>query len=250
MTFIIVLLAISLSLINCTTNSKSNNQTCINDFILNYENDSFKIHIKEVSKINLASFTNRISKGPNVGINAECLSMKELVGLLKCVDTSLIIISDKELDSRYFNVLIEQDLIKDSQDSIILIKILNKYGLDIKIDTFIVDTTIVSINDKSKFLKFSNKVVRDTITSEITLSQDSIGFKNTKLESIAANLSKIYNKTFILKTNVPQRIDYKFKRNDWELTKLKLESELGLRFDKHLTQKEKYNIRTKANKGS
>lgn len=243
---LLVLFSICLVFYQC----KNKPQTVLSDntesnsirYVLNIENDSCKIEIKEVDKSKRSNFSNGYNREPRFGVRADCLSLKELVGIIKDIDTSLIISNSKDLDNQFYSVLIKQKTTTDNQDSTIKNDIIKAFDLNIQKKIFSIDTTIISMNDQTKYTKFYNKEISDTVSSKYRISEDLIEFENSDLNNIVVHLREIYNKVLILDTRVSQRIDYKIKRDNWESIKDKLESDLGIHFKTHVTQIEKYII--------
>ena len=238
------LMMICLLITNCknkTTTTKTDDTSPIPaQTVLSIETDSFKVIIKEVDKSNHPSYLNSQHSEPFLGMKAECISLKELLGIIKGIELNSIILEDKSLENQYYSVLVNQNVINSQQDSIVKYKIFESLNLGIKKKVFNIDTVIVTVDNKRKFLKYANNTVSDTIRSQSMLSQDSLIFENYNLEKILATLSKEFNKTLFLNVEEPQRINIKLRKSDWNSTKAKLEFDLGLAFSVETTQEEKY----------
>lgn len=209
-------------------------------YVLNLETDSCNVIIKEVDKSNFSNYTNIYKSEPFLGLKAECISLKELLVIIKDIDVNSIIFENKSLENQYYGVVVDQKVISSLQESMIKNKILESLNLNIKKKTFSIDTVMVSVVNKRKFLKFANTTVSDTIRSQSSLSQDSIIFENYNLEKILAFLSREFDKTLFLCVEEPQRINIRLRKSDWYSTKAKLESDLGLAFNIKTTQEEKF----------
>lgn len=241
---ICALMMICLLLMNCknklVTKETSDTYPIPLKNVLNIETDSCKVIIKEVDKSNFSSYTNSHHCEPFLGMKAECISLKELLGIIKDIDVNSIILENKSLENQYYGVVVDQQMISSLQDSMIKNKIIESLNLNIKKKTFYIDTVMVSVGNKRKFLKFANTIVSDTIRSQSSLSQDSIIFENYNLEKILAFLSREFDKTLFLCVEEHQRINIRLRKGDWYSTKAKLESDLGLAFNIKTTQEEKF----------
>ncbi len=213
-------------------------------YVLSLETDSCKVIIKEVNQSNFQSYKNSHYSEPFFGMNAECISLKDLLGIIKDIEVNSIIFENKNLENQYYGVLVDQKVMSSQQDSMIKSNIIESLKINIEKKTFNIDTVMVSVGNKRKFLKYANTIVSDTIRSQSILSQDSMIFENYNLEKILTSLSKEFNKTLSLCVEEPQRINIKLRKSDWNSTKAKLESELGLAFNIKTTQEEKYIVRT------
>lgn len=243
---LLVLFSICLTFYQCKNGSQpvlSNNiNTDSIKYVLNIENDSCKIEIKEIDKSKLFNLSNGYSYEPRLDVRADCLSLKELVGIIRNIDTSIIITNSQGLKNKFYSVLIKQNTRTNQHDSMIINDIIKAFDINIEKKIFSIDTTFISMNDLTKYKKYSSITIGDTVFSKYRISEDLIEFENTGLDGIVAHLSKIFNKALILDTKVSQRIDYKIRRNDWESIKDKLESDLGIHFNTQVTQIEKYVI--------
>lgn len=243
---LLVLFSICLVFYQCKNKSQTvfsdNTKSNSTKYVLNIGNDSCKIKIKEVDRSKRSNFSNSYTREPRFEIRANCISLRQLIGIIKNVDTSLIISNSKDLDNQFYSVFINQKTTTDNQDSSIKNDIMKAFDLKIQKKYFSIDTTIISMNDQTKYKRFSNNEISDTVYSKYRISKDSIEFENSDLDNIVVHLKEIYNKVLILNTSVAQRIDYKIKRDDWESVKDKLESDLGIHFKTHVTQIEKYLI--------
>ncbi len=245
---ILTLYSICLVFYQCTNKSQpeipTDSQITSSNTILDIKNDSLRIEIKEVQKKDFANFTNSYHINPYLELRAECVSLKELIGIVKGVEKNLIV-DNKDFENQYYTAFVIQNNPDEKQDSIIRKDIVNALGYDL--EKTVINTSIVSITDRTKFLKYANNVISDTIVSQHRISPDLIEFENMELDKIVTYLSEVYNKVLILESKESQRIDYKIKRNDWSFVKDKLEAELGLSITTSLIRNEKYHI-TKKNK--
>ncbi len=241
----LALLMICFLFTNCKNKSETSETINISpiEYVLNFENDSCKLVIKEVNKSNFSSYKNSHQSAPFLEMKADCISLKELLGIIKGIEVNSIIFNNKSFENQYYSVFIDQKVISDLQDSIIKSNIIESLNVVIEKETFNIDTLMVSVDNRVKFLKYANTTISDTIRSQSRLSQDSIIFENYNLERILAFLSKEFDKTLCLSVEEPQRLNIKISKSDWNSTKIKLESDLGLDFNIERTHDEKYTVR-------
>jgi len=242
---LIALIAVCISFTYCTFNCQTNTSgfkvTQISTGILDVKNEYYSVKIAKVNREAISNFTNSHHTTPYLGIKAECISLKELLGIIRDIEPSSIIMNE-ELENQFFSVFIHQSRIDEVQDSSIKSDIIKALELNIDVKTFNFDSTIVSVNNREKYLQHANKVGHDKNRSVHTLSQEYIEFENMQLKDILGHLSEIYDKVFVLETEEPQRINFKIKRNDWSLIKVKLESDLGLNFNEYIVKEEKIKV--------
>ncbi|MCW3806331.1 hypothetical protein [Plebeiibacterium marinum] len=241
--------AICLILTNCkniseTTGHNNNVVLNTNKYVLDFENDSCKVTIKEVNKKDFASFKNSYCSEPFLGMKADCISLKQLLSIIKKTDSTSILIDNDEFNHPYYSAFIDQKVICKMQDTLIKKKIIDALLITIEKKLFTIDTIMVTVNDKEKYTRFSNMVISDTIVSKSIVSQDSVIFENFELEKILTHLGGDFNKVLKLDSKEIQRIDLKLKRSDWDTTREKLETDLGLAFNTKSASKEKYIVKS------
>lgn len=235
---ILTILTVCLLLTNCNNYEKGN-------FILVFENDSCSIIMKEVNKNDFSRFTNSCETTPYLNMRADCISLNELLCLVKDIDKADIVFDYTGLENRYYTVFIEQRIFNTKQDSIIKSKIIDALSVKIEKKSLNIDTTIVTVTDRDKFMKYANMTISDTIVSKFIVSKDSLQFENFEVEKILSRLSAEYENALIFDSEETQRINIKFKKENWESTKEKLQTDLGLDFNIVTTQKEKYFVSRK-----
>jgi hypothetical protein len=240
-----ILFAVCTTLYNC----KNKPSNTIQNHILEYENECYKVKITEVNKNDLTSFKNMYHNEPFLGIKAECISLKELLGIIKNVDTSAIVLKNKDFKNKYYSAFIDQKLRNKSQESIIANSLIDAFKIEVYKSFFEIDTVITSINNKAKYLKHIHQIDRkigDTIKTEYRCSNNLKIFKNYKLEDILSVLNKEFDNHIVLKNKESKRINIELKGRDWNSTKAELESNLGLTFNTlNSSQKEKYLVMKK-----
>ncbi len=246
---LLTLCSICFAFYHCTNKSQpeisNDSQITSSNTILDIKNDSLNIQIKEVLRSDFTSFTNSYHNTPFLGVRAECISLKELIGIVKRVENNLII-DNKDFENQYYAALINQYITDATQDSIIRNSIVNALGYDLEKSVVNIDTSIISVTDRMKYLQYANNVISDTIVSQYQISPELIEFENMELDKIMTYLSEVYDKVLILESKESQRINYKIKRMDWSSMKEKLEAELGLSFTTSFTRKEEYRIKSKS----
>lgn len=178
-------------------------------------------------------------------MRADCISLNELLCLVKDIDKADIVFDYTGLENRYYTVFIEQRIFNTKQDSIIKSKIIDALSVKIEKKSLNIDTTIVTVTDRDKFMKYANMTISDTIVSKFIVSKDSLQFENFEVEKILSRLSAEYENALIFDSEETQRINIKFKKENWESTKEKLQTDLGLDFNIVTTQKEKYFVSRK-----
>lgn len=240
-----ILFAVCITLYNC----KNKPSETIQNHILEYENECYKVKITEVNKNDFASFKNSYHNEPFLGIKAECISLKELLGIIKKVDTSAIVLNTKDFKNKYYSAYIDQKLMNRSQETIITSSIIEALKIQVEKRFFKIDTVTTSINNKAKYLKHIHQIDRkigDTIKTEYSYSHNLKIFKNYKLEDILSVLNKEFDNHLVLKNKESKRINIELKGRDWNSTKAELESNLGLTFyTLNSSQKEKYLVKKK-----
>ncbi len=244
--YIYTLMMICFLFSNCnkkSTTETSDLYTNTSKYVLNLETDSYKVVINKVDKRNFENYRNSHHSEPFLGMKAECISLKELLSIIKDIQVNSIILDNKSLENQFYSVQVTQKTISNIQDSTIKSDIVESLNVIIEKKSFNIDTLMVSIDNKRKFLKHANNTVSDTIISQSRLSQDSIIFENYNLEKILASLSKEFDKTLSLSVEEPQKIDFKLAKSDWNSIKEKMKADLGLAFNINTTQVEKYTVR-------
>jgi hypothetical protein len=118
----------------CTTfyNCKNKPSDTAQNHILEYENESYKVKITEVKKNDFTSFKNMYHNEPFLGIKAECISLKELLGIINKVDTSAIVLKNKDFKNKYYSAFIDQKLMNKSQESIITNSIIEALKIQVE----------------------------------------------------------------------------------------------------------------------
>jgi hypothetical protein len=95
---LLVFLSISVLFTGCMNNSQSGVHDAIQSnsdkYVLDFENDSCKIKINHINKSDLSRC---YVKEPFLRINAECISLKEFISLIKDIDKTSIVLEDKDL---------------------------------------------------------------------------------------------------------------------------------------------------------
>jgi hypothetical protein len=242
---VFILFAVCTIFYNC----KNKPSDIIQNHILEYENECYKVKITEVNKNDFTSFKNSYHKEPFFGIKAECISLKELLGIIKRVDTSAIVLNNKDFKNKYYSTFIDQKLRNKSQESIITNSIIEALNIQVEKSFFEIDTVTTSITNKIKYLKHIHQIDRKiggTIRTEYRCSNNLKIFKNYKLEDILSVLNKEFDNHLVLKNKESERINIELKGSDWNSTKAELESNLGLTFNTlNSSQKEKYLVMKK-----
>lgn len=259
-TKLLSLIIACLLLSNCTSPSAHKEESASNanrsEQLLNIDTDKYQIVLKKVKKTELQNATVGYHYEPYFGIKADYLSLKDLLHITMNVEAKDIIVENESLKNQYFSILIDQKLTSNNQqDSIIKSTVLDALHINIQKETLKVDTIIVSIGNKKKFLRHVNTTtpssINDTndtirIRSEYALSVDSMTFENYEIEELLRAVNREYdNKPLVLNPTASQRVDFKLKRDDWDTVISTLESELGLTFTTKTSQEEKYIVTKK-----
>jgi len=183
-----------------------------NTSILNIENDAYKIEIKKVNRNDFSKFTNSFTTSPFLAMNAECISLEEFIGRLKSMDAVPVIMKNKNLDDQYYSVFISQNYIDSVQESKVKRIIVKALGLKIEEKIFKIDTTVVAMHSKNKFMKHANIVVSDTIKTISKISHIHMEFTNMLIEDIMTCMGEKYKKVFVLGEKESQKDKLEFKR--------------------------------------
>jgi len=216
------------------------------NYRFNYENDSCKINIKEVNISNICNFTNRYTNEPFLTMHSDCISLEELLCILKDIDKTSIILDSKDLENKYYSVIVDQKVNNARQDSMIKSKIIDALSIKIEKKIYNIDTIMITVSDRKKFVKHTNTTISDTILSKARISQDSMIFENYELEKILALISEEYDNALILASKETRRINLKLKKTDWNILKENLKSDLGLALKTVTYQKLNYIVKRKS----
>ncbi|WP_215223872.1 hypothetical protein [Echinicola shivajiensis] len=220
--------------VNCTNKPKADTSKEIisseDIIILDVETQGYKILIEEIENPKKSIITNSHSLTPYLGVKADYISLRDLMGLIKNIDPSSIELANRSLDNKHYSVLISQNWVDENREEKIKNAIIEALGISIETQQTYFDTTVVALSERSKFLKFSSEQPEKTIKNKFTLSRDFISFENTDLDNLVASLDSHFNKVLTLNSKETQRINYKIKRADWNTTKIRLETGLGLSF--------------------
>ncbi len=189
--------------------------------------------------LNSKKHSNHIQTYP-LNINAERISLKNLLAYVAKVDTSAIKFKDKEIGDKKYSVKIVQK---------------NK---DVKINTSIIQDIIKNLNLDliKKQIKSYEMTISDTLRFNsnlskldnkhtiIKISTDSISVKNIKLSKFIDVINKEYS-DYIFCTNNPLRIDYKWHKSTLVNLKQNLLKDLGLIMSDTKNDKFIYNFKEK-----
>jgi len=235
------------------TNCKNKTKALVSDDSLsntiscrfNYENDSCKISIKEVNIRNISNITNSYTIKPFFTMHSECISLNELLRILKDIDTTSIILYSNDLENKYYSVIVDQKVNDARQDSLIKSKIIDALSIKIEKKLYNIDTIMITVSDRKKFVKHINTTISKKNLSKARISQDSMIFENYELDKIIALMSEVYDNVPIRASKETRRINLKLKRADWNILKENLKSELGLAFNTVTYQKLNYIVKRK-----
>jgi hypothetical protein len=224
-------------------------------YALNIENDSCSIKIRELDRRIIRSFKNGFYQSPFLRIDAELISLKELISLTLGVDTLSVILNDNCLNFKYYSAFVDQKITNELADSLIRSKIINALSLDIDKEFIEVDTTIVSFEDKMRHLGYLSEQKNEKNTtstySDVIISsgsdciKGSMTFENYEIGDIISKIGEGLDKALVFSTEESERINYSLKFNDWESLKEKIGTDLGLAFNTHKTQIEQYSVKIK-----
>jgi hypothetical protein len=207
----IFFLALFITLSSCKENS------------FNSDTETYKIEIKKAAYFH-QGFTNHIQKTP-LNINAENITLKEILGILIKTDTSNIKFDNEKAQNKNYASLIKQKDENISVNEVVLNKIINELKLKIIKEKY--RSFNITIKDSLKYSKFisnsKNKI------SSVTIFKDSIILSNCDLNKLV----EILNSEFLEKTTCDtnsERINYKWKKSSFDKLKLQLKNDLGMNF--------------------
>ncbi|MDD7915299.1 hypothetical protein [Polaribacter ponticola] len=245
---LLLLFATCFAFYNCSNKKQeiqNTNKTNSINYILDSVTDTYTIKIKEDKKTNFRSFKNAMSIAPTLNINAEFISLKQLISVTKNIDTNAIILN-KDLKNSYYKVYLKQKNLDFPQDSLVRNIIIASLGIKIDKKNIGIDTIMVSVKNSKKYRTAINKKnKREPITSKYINSNNIKSFENYQIKDILAVLGKEFNKNLVFTTNAQKRVNISFKEKNWESIKTRLELDLGLFFDTKTYPKVKYIITEK-----
>lgn len=238
-------ISICLLFTNCKNKTKDLVPVETESKAFNYENDSCKIHIKEVNINNISHYTNSYTIDPFLTMHSDCISLVDLLCILKDIDKTSITLDSKDLENKHYSVIVDQQEKNARQDSMIKSKIMEALPIKIEKNSYTIDTIMISVSDRKKFVKHTNTTISDTIRSKAKISQDSMVFENYTLKDIIALISKEYDKALVLPSKETRRINLKLKKTDWNILEENLKSDLGLALNTVTYQKMNYIVKKK-----
>ena len=210
---ILIIVIISNFLISC--NNKS----------LDLSTELYNIKIKEYDD-SKKEYKSYIEEGNIRDIKTDKITLIELSALLMGTEKENIVLKNKKLQEKYFEVLIEHKKRERPVSKIIFNEILNNWNLKFTEEKY--NSYEIEIKDSLKYNNHKNKYTNNN-HSEIFISKDSIKIKNCNLENIAKVFNSEFSEEFI--NNVKStRINYNWKKKSFEKTKIELENNLGLSF--------------------
>lgn len=186
------------------------------------DTETYKIEIKKASSSTNRDFTNKIQTSP-LNINAERISLKDILGILIETDTSNIKFENESFQSEYYSVLLEQKKAIHSVNEVVLNDILNNWNLKLhenKLYEIKVQDTLMFSN----FISNSNNM-----DSKIIKSKDSIKVSNCDLKSLAEVLNSEFSER-VISNDVSKKIDFSWEKTTFDKLKLQLQNDLGIMF--------------------
>lgn len=184
----------------------------------------YEIDIQKASGFH-RDFTNRYQES-DVIIDAERINAKELFAALLKIDTSQVRIKADDFKNEYFTIIIDQ---KDNQESVrqeIIDDIL--YRWDLKMNSKAQPTFRLKVEDTVQYLSHLSSSEKDE--SKVIQTKDSIKMINNDLSQLAKLISTEYSQKVIADTTF-KKIDFSFKRQDYDQFKKKIENDLGLKIE-------------------
>ena len=222
--------------------------------LLIIENDSCDVNIRERNSSSIEIVKNAFYDSPFLRLDCESISLKKLISLTLNVDTSFIVFEDNLLNSKHYRAFVHQKETNEKEDSKLRKKIIGALGLFVEKEFITVDTTVVSLSDKNKYLMYlseqkngkesSFQISRASLPDGSKLVSGSMTFDNYKLSEIMSKIGEEVDKTLVISADVNETITYSIKFSDWEALKEKLEDDLGLSFNTYSSQIGIYKVKT------
>ena len=237
---LIALSTIFIFLLSCKNDSiQTDTKLKQDEYLLNIENDNYRIKLKEIDKNRLTNLNASHSTNPFLAIRAVSISVGSLLNILANVDKDSLILEGVDFNERYFNVLVEQHIPNNKNDSIIKGKIFKALNLVLEYKTYNVDTVYISLKNQPNLMKNTNRYISDSLKIKYSFSQDSIKFEDFNLDnklsksnienlnvimliiesSENSNIGLIKNDNGSMKTNLGYEFEYISKSNTIQIQK-------------------------------
>ncbi|WP_435263670.1 hypothetical protein [Tenacibaculum sp. nBUS_03] len=190
---------------------------------ISLETKNFNLEISSVYRKH-GNFKNQLRNYP-LFIDADKIDLKEVLGILLRVDTSIIKIRNKELKNQFFNVFIEPKNSDSIVNKTILTTILDEWNL--RLEEKNNKSYAIEILDSTKYNNF--KSTKKNFVNYVYNLSDSIKVSNCNLKKIAEVLNSEYAEEIVF-NNESKRINYTWKKIEFDDLQTQLQHDLGVSF--------------------